>query len=327
MANDLISNKKVVAFLSRKNVWIFILKLIFATGIITYLVNKLDFNEIKSTLGSANLYLLLLAIFLLIPNLYLQYFKWSLICKRFFPGIKSKQIVISIFYGMSGAIITPFQIGEYVGRGMALKEYDAIKVVLATIVDKFIPLFVVTFAGAISMIGFMFYYLEVSFYVSTSLLILIVALFFLLYFFLTKRNSLSELIITKFGHLKFIRKNIEALQSLKNVDPNLSIKVLAISIIFILLYLSQFAILILAYGGTGNFLDSIWIALLVVFSKTIIPPISFGDLGIREGSTIYFCMAFGIASTAGFNAAFSIFLINWVIPSTIGLFLLIRKSR
>ena len=63
-----------------------------------------------------------------------------------------------------------------------------------------------------------------------------------------------------------------------------------------------------------------------MFAKTIIPPISLGELGIREGVSVFFLNKFGEAQSAGFNSSIFLFLINILIPSIVGLFLLFKKN-
>jgi len=64
-----------------------------------------------------------------------------------------------------------------------------------------------------------------------------------------------------------------------------------------------------------------------MFAKTIIPPVSLGELGIREGASIFFITALGESASVGFNASIFLFFINVLIPSLIGLILLLKKNN
>ena len=70
----------------------------------------------------------------------------------------------------------------------------------------------------------------------------------------------------------------------------------------------------------------IWIANLVMFTKTVIPQITFGELGIREGAAVYFLKHFGESAVAGLNAALFLFLINILFPALIGLIFLLQRK-
>ena len=63
-----------------------------------------------------------------------------------------------------------------------------------------------------------------------------------------------------------------------------------------------------------------------MFAKTIIPPISLGELGIREGASVYFLTQFGETASAAFNASIFLFIINLLIPAVVGLVLLLKRN-
>ncbi len=63
------------------------------------------------------------------------------------------------------------------------------------------------------------------------------------------------------------------------------------------------------------------------FTKTLIPSISYGEIGIREAVSIYFVTAFSYPETVGFNASMTLFFINILIPSALGIiFLFVRDN-
>ena len=63
-----------------------------------------------------------------------------------------------------------------------------------------------------------------------------------------------------------------------------------------------------------------------MFVKTIIPPISMGELGIREGASVYFLSQFGERTSIGFNSSILLFIINLLIPALIGVGMFFRKN-
>lgn len=64
----------------------------------------------------------------------------------------------------------------------------------------------------------------------------------------------------------------------------------------------------------------------MMFAKTVIPPVSLGELGIREGASVYFLTILGESASVGFNASIFLFFINVLIPSLIGFILLMKKN-
>jgi uncharacterized membrane protein YbhN (UPF0104 family) len=99
-----------------------------------------------------------------------------------------------------------------------------------------------------------------------------------------------------------------------------------ISLLFYLCYLIQYVILVSAFSHNDNFIDYFWAGNLLMFSKTIIPPVSFGELGIREGASVFFIQQFGENASVGFNASIFLFFINVLLPALVGLILIFRKN-
>lgn len=62
----------------------------------------------------------------------------------------------------------------------------------------------------------------------------------------------------------------------------------------------------------------------ILFIKSAILPISFGDLGIRESTAIFFYTHAGISAASAFNASLCVFLVNIFFPSLIGSLLIFR---
>jgi uncharacterized membrane protein YbhN (UPF0104 family) len=47
-------------------------------------------------------------------------------------------------------------------------------------------------------------------------------------------------------------------------------------------------------------------------------PVTFGDLGVREGAAVFFYGLFNVPEAAVFNTALLIFLINFLLPALSG---------
>ena len=95
---------------------------------------------------------------------------------------------------------------------------------------------------------------------------------------------------------------------------------------FYVCFIAQFALLVSAFSLHANFINYLWAGGLVMFVKSVIPPISLGELGIREGVSVYFVKQLGENAAVGFNASISLFLINILLPALIGLILLLKRK-
>jgi uncharacterized protein (TIRG00374 family) len=325
--SDTISNNIGANVSNRyKGILITILKIVIAAGLLTFLIFKVNVNEIWGALQNANITLILITALLAFLNIYLQFLKWKITCGYLLDEKRNKKILLSLFYGFSGGVFTPARIGEYFGRAAALKDKSLIKVAVATFVDKIFPLMAVAGFGSLASILFIHYYYDVSVYLTGSLFILTFALFYAAYIIVLDPKFWNSVLFNRIGKSPRIKKIFDNLLVLKELDRFYTTQMVFISIAFYMCFVFQYALLSAAFSGHNNYIHYIWAGNLVMFAKTIIPPISLGELGIREGVSVFFLNKFGEAQSAGFNSSIFLFLINILIPSIVGLFLLFKKN-
>jgi uncharacterized membrane protein YbhN (UPF0104 family) len=309
-----------------KGLLITILKIVIAGGLLIYLVFNVDITEILFALRNANITFILITALLAFLNIYLQFLKWKITCGYLLDEKSNKKILLSLFYGFSGGVFTPARIGEYFGRAAAFKDKSLIKVAVATFIDKIFPLMAVAGFGALASILFIHYYYHVSVYLTGSLFILTFVLFYAAYTIVLDARFWNSMLFNRINKSPRLKKIFDNLMVLKELDRFYTTQMVFISIAFYTCFIVQYALLTAAFSGHFNFIHYIWAGNLVMFAKTIIPPISLGELGIREGASVFFLHMFGEVNSVGFNSSIFLFLINMLIPSVIGLFLLLKKN-
>lgn len=309
-----------------KGLLITVLKIIIAGGLLTYLVLKVNVYEILGALRNANLSLIAVTALLAVLNIYLQFLKWKLTCGYVLNEKSNKKIGLSLFYGFSGGVFTPARIGEYFGRAAAFKDKPLIKVAVATFIDKLFPLMAVAGFGALASILFIHYYYHVSAYLTGSIFIVTFILFYIIYSISLDPRLWNSVLFARINKSPRLNKLYNNLKILKELDRNYTTQMVFISIAFYCCFILQYALLAAAFSGHTNVIQYIWAGNLVMFVKTIIPPISLGELGIREGASVFFLHMFGEVKSVGFNSSIFLFLINMLIPSIIGLFLLLKRN-
>ncbi|KAB2845587.1 MAG: hypothetical protein F9K42_12510, partial [Ignavibacterium sp.] len=146
-----IVNKNI--FIQRyKTVIILIAKAAIALGLLYYLINSVNLNEIISAIKNADIVLLSIAFALSILNIWFQFYKWKLTSNVILQENKNSRIWLSLFYGFSAGVFTPARTGEYIGRALAYKDKSLLVVTLATLLDKLFLLMMVAFIGSLSSI-------------------------------------------------------------------------------------------------------------------------------------------------------------------------------
>lgn len=326
MNNVLVKNIRPKGiFIRRKRIGYFLIKIIIAAGLILFIIDRVKPKEIISAVSSANYYLIILAFTLSFFNIYFQYLKWETVCRNYLNINKKKNIFISLFYGFAAGIFTPARIGEYFSRGLAFRGKSILHVAAATFIDKFIPLLVVSFFGGISFIFYFHYNYLLPFYISVPLFFLLTVLALAVLHFVME-GKILKYIPGIIKENKKLEKILFYLEQAAKLDFNFISRMLLISSAFYFCYLIQFAVLVAAFAHSLHFLEYLWNGSLIMFTKSLIPQISFGELGIREGVSIFFYNKTGVAASAAFNASFFLFLINLLFPSLIGMILLYKKN-
>ncbi len=310
----------------KKSVIANIIKLVIAVGLLTFVVLRINFSEVISKAKTANVYLIVTAFVLVFLNLFLQYTKWHLTTKTILKVDNKKKTFYSLFYGISGGAFTPARIGDYFGRAIVFKEKPVLEVAVATFVDKFFLLMMVIFWGSISSILFLQLYYEVNVYLTVSLFIVLFVSFYLLTVLLINPATWNNILFNKLRSHNRLEKWLKNLRVLKNLERNYTAKMFVFSFLNHSCYIIQFAILAIAFSGSYEILKYIWAANIVMFIKTIIPSVSLGELGIREGVSVFIFNRIGSTAVIGFNASIFLYLINLLFPSFIGLLLLTKKN-
>jgi uncharacterized protein (TIRG00374 family) len=304
-----------------------LLRIVISAGLIVYLILYVDIDSIYNKLILSNISIILAVILLSFFNLFLQYEKWRLVCYNQLEIKDRKRVLYSLFYGISAGIFTPMKFGEYVARAIPFEGKNIVDVSIATLVDKFIPMIIVLVIG---LFVSLYYLVDIKLIELHSLLNLLVFFIFFasVFFILFKTNR--KRFISFFEWLKsfkILKKIFDKTKIINLLHGKYFLRILFISLIYHLTFTSQLALLIYAFSNEFNYLLYLYIANLVIFVQVIIPPVALGELGVREGATVYFANSLGLDPSTGFNAALFLFIINFILPSFYGLFFLTKKLK
>ncbi len=305
-------------YLRNRSLFLFLLKVLIATGLLTFIIYSLNISRTIRVFTNADKLFLSAAFLLSFVNVYLQYLKWKLACGSFLGEYERGKIISSLFYGFTAGSFTPARIGEYVGRAVPFNDKSLLQISSAVFVDKLFSLVIVYLIGSVSFLFFMNLGLLYS--------ALVVILFMLLSYFLMKGAALTPFLKNLINRREWTRDLFSGMTILKESSNGFRLRLSLLSLLFYACFVFQFALLVTAFSHQSNFLDYIWSGNLVMFAKTIIPPISFGELGIREGASVYFLKQVGVSAAAGFNASIFLFLFNVLLPALTGLILLLKRK-
>ncbi len=316
----------MILSLSKKEKLFFLGKIIVAGAIMIYLFQKFQSFDYAKLFTAQHLHIMGWVFLLTFINIYIQLHKWKNVFSDLLGDLPFKKIFSSFFVGVATGSFTPGRFGEYFGRSYMIKEYLGSEVISASVVDKFSNMIVLIYTGLFSTLWF----LTLTHTISTQMtywlsLLVFCLLVFFIYFIIQKRGAAN--FYKRIEKIGFLKKLFFHLQLLKKVSKKTIFHQLSYSILLYSVIALQYGILTAGFASKPLEIAFLLCGILTLFVKSFIPSISFGDLGIRESASIFFISAIGLPIEVGFLAAFSIFLFNILLPSVVGLIILITVKR
>ena len=300
-----------------------LVKLLITVLLIYFLYNfiNVSFEDIANSISMAKKDKLITAALLMPVALSLQIIKWYLLLRDQGAQVPFKSAAVSHLSGMALGIVTPARIGE-LGRAWFLRELPQIKVFSLTLVDKFYSTLAYFSVGIFSFFMFFIPKIDLSFFEATAVSLASIVIYSFIILALLKPEIVGN-VINKYPN--FLPKK-ELFAKIAALISNVSRK--KVLIVYVLgsgvwsLTVVQLWLLVNAFSEV-KFLSGIINASAAHFTKTLFP-VTFGELGVREASVIYFFKGQGVTESAAVSAALLLLLMNVLIPSLIGATFLTR---
>jgi uncharacterized membrane protein YbhN (UPF0104 family) len=301
-----------------KKYFLLLIKLAVAAGVLVLLVKVVHIGEIRSAFANPkNPACIAAASFLLLPNLFLQWYRWHFLLGLIEPRTPVSESVGSLFGGMVGGIATPGRIGEF-SRPLFLSRADQTRALGLVILDKFYALFPILIGGIWGIVLFLSYLFGYNLYLvwPLSAVALLISVLVLLLAFHPEwtRNFLYHLTVL-FPSKDKLRKVIGVMDFFKKKQARI---LFMLSCLLYAVYIVQFCLLAFAFQKLP-WTTALTATTSTIFAKTLLP-FSFADLGIREGAAIFFFLKFNVQKVTAFNSSLLLFAINVVLPTLAGFF-------
>lgn len=280
-------------------------------------IRTVNFQEIAHALQNpADPASLLIATALFVPNLFLQWYRWHLLLRLINPAVPRSESVVSLLGGMVAGFVTPGRIGE-VGRTLFLQKEDRLQALGLVVIDKlyaFFPVVVGGIWGLFLLLSYLFHYAAFIVYplglIASLLSLLALLIVFHPFWIRTFFYNLSILMPAK----EKIQRVIHCMDRFETRQARIQ---LALSILLYGVYIVQFCLFALAFQPIP-WTTALTATTATIFVKTLLP-ISFGDLGIREGASVFFFLKFNVEKATAFNSSLLLFAVNVLLPTLIGL--------
>jgi uncharacterized membrane protein YbhN (UPF0104 family) len=286
---------------------IFAVKLTVAFLALFFLVKSIRAAALAQVLQSAHWIYLILALLLVFPNILIQMLKWYYLLKLANPATPFATAMNSLLAGYPLGILTPARLGE-LGRALFVKELPRFNTLKLVIIDKSANLFVTILLGMAGLL-----YLN-----QNNLLRNHKAILYFVFLILTAILFMPILFPS------IIKMRFRSFAAVVSFGRKQYALLITFSTLFYIIFLTQFILLILTFKSVDLLISS-GAAASVFLVKTLLP-IAIGDLGIREGASVFFFDKIGLTAAQAFNASILLFLINVGIPTLFGLWILLKNS-
>ncbi len=307
----------------KKHVHTFIwIKGILAAGALGYLLHIVEFDKIRAAMAEADTLFILASVALLPLNLLLCAWRWQTALRRVMPGVRFRAVFGSMMTGRSLGIFTPIELGDFAGRAFYLKHNDRWELAALAFAERMPALTCYLGFGLAALAHFLVIRPAEATLAWELVFVFGLAACLTLLFFVVN-PSMAHGVIGTVIRSERVRRELGFLRRFSRRDTGL---LLAQSALVYAVFTTQFYLLLLAFAPRAALLESYTSIALVFFVKSCLPSLTFMDLGIREGASVYFLGFFGVAGAAAFNAAFLTFVVNRLLPALLGLPFVLRMN-
>ena len=265
---------------------------------------------------------LLLVSALLIPvNWGLEAWKWKLLGQKL-EQISFLRAFRAVMVGLTLGFITPNRLGDYAGRVLELKSKARLEAIGAVFIGRFCQLVATVLVGSFGLLYFLqkFYgqeYPAILLSLVFLLLVLNVAMLLLLF---NARAMVA--LVAAIGPLRGLVKYLAIMSSYTFREMY---RVLLLSLARYVVFLLQFVLLLILFEVRLSPLEYLSGVSATFFLKSVVPSVSLlSDLGVRELSAMYLFGLLGQERLQVLSASLSLWLLNIVVPSAVGLFFVLR---
>lgn len=305
-------------------IFITTLKIIISIGLLWGVIHYLDVETIMNSFLNANPFYLFIGLSLSILQLFIYVYRWRYLLRLASKDISNEEVFTSYFVGFMAGFFTPSQVGEFAGRIASHPNLKKSHIVGITLVDKLYRTALTFIVGGFGLIIFIAnyfpeYWSPILRYTSTFILGLITVVFL----YPEKIKEFLKLLPEKIR----MHRLYNVINILETEFHNKTAWILfSITLVLYLIILVEYYFLVIAFGEV-SFVTALICSASVLFVKAVIFPISFGDLGVRESSSVFFFEKMGIDASIAFNAAIIMSFANVIVPTIIGAILVLRLKR
>lgn len=266
--------------------------------------NKLDWNLLLDTLKQKNSFVvvaLLLALTFL--NRYLEIIKWQNLVSVIHP-ISLSHSAKEVLAAVTVALFTPNGIGEYAAKAMYYKKEEAGEIVFLNLICNGIQLIIAVLVGIVGLFYFNYNYPALSGSLAFGILAALVLL--ILIFFSSRKIAIKGYSLQRLG------------EKINAMPRGVHQKNMFLATLRYLTIMHQYYLLFLLFGITLPYPILMATIAATYFLGSSVPNLQFLDFAVKGSISIFFFGAMGVNEWIVVFTATLIWLLNTVLPVTIG---------
>ena len=285
---------------------------------------KTSWIKIRHSLQSAEIWDLVIVVFLMIINWSIEALKWKISIQKVQP-ISFSRSFSAILSGVSFSVSTPNRIGEYLGRILYMEEGNRLRVISLTIVGSISQLIITLLAGSAGLFfirenveagnvieGLDSFWLQVLQYGVIIVLLILTGFYFRL-----------SLLINLVDKLRNNNRYSWLISSLKGIDATLLLKLLSLSATRYMVFVVQYFLLFRLFDVGIEWWQCFWAVSVIFLVLAIIPTFAIAELGLRGKVSLKLIGLFSTNSLGISIATVTIWIINLVLPAIAGSLLIL----
>lgn len=286
---------------------------------------EVSVGQLRNVFASGLKWIIIPAMALMLVNWGLEARKWQLALRNLQPLSFGKAFKAT-FTGSTMASFTPNRTGEYVGRILYIEEGKRLQAVSLTLLCSMAQLQVTLYAGLAGLWFFKSSAAVTSGASYTSVLwmdvlfsvVLAGAVVLTLCYF--RMGWLIKVLHRWTGHAKFMRY----IAVLEDCNATILFRILSLSVVRYIVFLLQYYLLFRVFNVQVSWWETVQTISVLFLVLAILPSFTFlTDLGIRWKAGIEIVQLYSSNTIGIFAAAFTIWLVNLIIPALIGSLLIL----
>jgi hypothetical protein len=286
---------------------------------------EVSLTQLKTVLNGDLKWLLLVVLLLMLVNWGLEARKWQLAMFNL-QQLSFWKAFKATFTGSTMASFTPNRTGEYVGRILYVDEGKRLQAVSLTVICSMAQLQVTLYAGLVGLWSFTrafgsivndpqssVFWMNVLFYLVLTAAVVLTICYFRLAWFIKVIHRWT-------GNAKIMRY----VAVLEDCNATILLRVLSLSGARYLVFIVQYYLLFMVFEVDVNWWQTLQSVSVLFLVLAVLPSFTFlTDLGIRWKAGIEIVQLYSTNTVGIFAAAFTVWLVNLIIPALIGSLLIL----